>query len=301
MKKYIKYLLLFVLIIPLSGCFKRDTMEDINIYTTIYPIEYITERLYGNYSEIKSIYPNGVNIQLNRNDINNNLYTLTEKQLSDYSKSDLFIFNSLLYEGNYVEEMLKSNNNMKIINATDHLTIDEFYDVEEMWLDPSRLLTISRNIKNGFNEYITNGYIKQDIENNFEKLKEELDKLDSKISQTCKNADNKIIVVSDDIFKFLSKDKYGLTVYSLEENENLTNKTISDVEELIKSGKIKYIYIKQHEEENDTIKKLIEDTDVELLEIHMLTNLTETERTNKKDYFSIMNENIDLLKLSLYN
>jgi zinc transport system substrate-binding protein len=300
-KKTIKYLLLFILIIPLSGCFKRDTMEDIKIYTTIYPIEYIMQRLYGNYSEIKSIYPNGVNIQLDKENINNNLYTLTEKQLSDYSKADLFVFNSLLYEGNYVEEMLKSNKDMKIINATDHLTEDEFYDLEEIWLNPSRLLTVARNIKNGLNEYVSNYYIKQDIENNFNTLKEELDKLDAKLVETCKNADNKIIVVSDDAFKFLSKDKYGLTVYSLEENDSLNSKTISDVKDLIKSGKIKYIYIKQHEDANDTIKNLIKDTDVELVEMHMLTNLTETERNNKKDYFSIMNENLDLLKKSLYN
>lgn len=300
MKKVLKVALIAIILIT-TGCFKRDTMEDINIYTTIYPIEYITQRLYGDYGKIESIYPDGVNIQLDKNNIDNNLYTLTEKQLSDYSKTDLFVFNSLLYEGNYVEEMFKSNKNIKIINATDHLTQEDFYDLEEIWLNPSRLLTVSRNIKNGFNEYVTNYYIKQDIETNFEKLKEELDKLDSKLSQTCKNADNKIIVASDDVFKYLSKDKYGLTVYSLEENDNLNTKTISDVEELIKSGKIKYIYIKQHEEANETIKKLIKGTDVKLLEFHMLTNLTETERDSKKDYFSIMNDNIDLLKLSLYN
>lgn len=300
MKKIISIMLLAIIFVS-TGCFKRDTMEDIHIYTTIYPIEYITERLYGNYGEVESIYPNGVNIQLDKNKIDNNLYTLTEKQLNDYSKTDLFVFNSLLYEGNYVEEMLKTNKNIKIINATDHLTEDDFYDLEEIWLNPSRLLTVARNIKNGFNEYIANGYINQDIETNFEKLKEELDKLDSKLAQTCKNADNKAIVVSDDVFKYLSKDKYGLIVYSLEENDNLNNKTISDVQELIKNGTIKYIYIKQHEEANETIKKLIEGTDVKLKEIHMLTNLTETERDSKKDYFSIMNENIDLLKLSLYN
>lgn len=116
------------------------------------------------------------------------------------------------------------------------------------------MLTLARNVKNGFDEYISNYYIKQDIETNFNSLKQELDKLDSKLSDLTKNADNKIIVVGDDVFKFLSKDKYGLTVYSLEENDNLNSKTISDVKELIKKGKIKYIYIKQYEDENETIK-----------------------------------------------
>ena len=44
-----KLLLTFICIFCLSGCFKRDSMENINIYTTIYPIEYITNRLYGDY------------------------------------------------------------------------------------------------------------------------------------------------------------------------------------------------------------------------------------------------------------
>lgn len=293
-----KIILILITILLATGCLKRDNMENIHIYTTIYPIEYITNRLYGNYSKIESIYPDGVNIQLDKNNIDNNLYTLTEKQLSDYSKTDLFIFNSLLYEGNYVKEMRESNKDIKIINATDHLVEDDFYALEEIWLNPSRLLTIARNIKNGFDEYITNGYIKQEIENNFNELKEELDKLDSKLAQTCKNADNKIIVASDDVFKYLTKDKYGLTVYSL---ENADNTTINDVKALIENGNVKYIYIKQYEDVSDKIKELIKDTDIELLEFHMLTNLTETEKNNKKDYFTIMNDNIDLLKMSLYN
>ena len=161
------------------------------------------------------------------------------------------------------------------------------------------MLTISRNIKNGLFEYINNIYLKQDIENNFEKLKEELDKLSSKLSDTTKGATNKIIVVNNDVFKFLSKEKYGLTVYSLEDN-NINSKMLEDVKTLIDNGTIKYIYIRQYDEVSNTINELIKDTDVEVIKLHMLTNLTETEKSNKKDYFTIMNENIDLLKKGLY-
>ena len=297
-----KLILLLLSIFLLTGCFKRDTMEDINIYTTIYPLQMITERLYGQYANIESIYPNGVNIQLeNCEECDNLLYTLTDKQLSDYSKTDLFIFNSLLYEGNYIQTMFEHNKNLKIINAADNLNESDFYGLEEIWFDPSRLLTLARNIKNGFNEYIDNFYLKQDIENNFNKLKEDLDKIGSKLSDTTKNAENKIIVVGNDVFKFFEREKFGLTVYSLEENENLTQKTIDDVKSLIQNGTIKYIYIRQYDEPNETIKKLIENIDDEVIKLHMLTNLTENEISNKKDYFSIMEENIELLRKNLYN
>ncbi len=295
-----KIILLIISILCLTGCFKRDTMEGINIYTTIYPITYITERLYGDYSNIESIYPNGVNVQLEKcEECDNLLYTLTDKQLSDYSKTDLFIFNSLLYEGEYVKPMFENNKNLKIINATDNLTMEEFYGLEEIWFDPSRLLTVARNIKNGLDEYVTNYYLKQNIENNFNTLKEELDKIGSKLADTTKEATNKILVTNDEMFKFLSRDKYGLTVYVLD--ENASSKTISDVKYLIENDKINYIYIKQYDEPNEIINNLIEGTDVEVIKLHMLTNLTENEISNKKDYFSIMNENIELLRKNLYN
>ena len=80
MKKTILLILTIMMIIPLSGCdiFKRDNMEDISIITTAYPIEYVTKRLYGKHSLISSIYPDGTITDA---------YKLTDKQLTDFSKS----------------------------------------------------------------------------------------------------------------------------------------------------------------------------------------------------------------------
>src|SRR5574344_146312 len=90
MKKIFKCLLVCILGLSLTtGCFKRDDMENIKIYTTVYPITYIINALYGNYSTITSIYPNNV-------DINN--YELTDKQINDYSKGNLFIYNVISNE-----------------------------------------------------------------------------------------------------------------------------------------------------------------------------------------------------------
>ena len=83
MKKIFK-LFILMCIIPLSGCFKNDSMENITIYTTTYPIEYVVNRLYGNHGKINSIYPNGI-------DINN--YEVTNVLLNEYSNTDMFIFN----------------------------------------------------------------------------------------------------------------------------------------------------------------------------------------------------------------
>ena len=160
MKRIVNIFILTILVFSLTGCLKRDTMEDITIYTTNYPTEYITNRLYGEYSTINSIYPDGVNI---------NNYKLTEKQTQDYSSADLFIFNGLSNEKDYVEPMRKINKDLKIIDTTLYMEYNN--SIEELWLDPSNFLMMAQNIKSGFNEYIDSYYLNNKIEENYYSFK----------------------------------------------------------------------------------------------------------------------------------
>ncbi len=285
MKKTISLILLLILSLNLSGCLKRDSMEDITIYTTNYPSEYITKRLYGSFSKVKSIYPDGI-------DINN--YKLTNKQLNDYSNSDLFIFNGLNNEKNYVTTMRKNNKKLKIIDAT--LSMEYENNVEQLWLDPSNFLMMAQNIKTGLNEYIDSYYLTNKINENYEKLKIEASNLDAKMKEVITSANSKNIVVSDNLFNYL--EKYGLKVYSLDEKNSDVNATYNEVKKMIEKGEIKYIFVKSNE--NALVKKLQSQTNVTVQNWHTLSNLTEIERSEKKDYFSIMNNNLELLKNELY-
>ena len=113
------------------------------------------------------------------------------------------------------------------------------------------------------------------------------------------SASSKTIIVGNDLFKFL--EKYDFNVISLEENENLTDKVIADVKTLIQNGEIDYIFLKQNEDPNNTIKAIVDEFGIEIIYIHTLSNITETERNNNEDYLSIMNENLELLKQELYD
>lgn len=288
MKKVFKYLFLFLFVFCLTGCLKRDTMEDISIYATNYPSYYIVNRLYGKYSDVKSIYPNGSNIDD---------YTLTSKQIKDYSKSDLFVFNGLAKEKKYVTKMRKENKNLKIIDTT--LYMEYTHDMSELWLDPSNFLMMAQNVKTGLKEYIDNYYLNSKLSSNYEKLKIEASNLDAKIKDIVSNGDNKVIVASSNLFKFL--EKYGLTVYVLDENDSNINITLNEVIKLIKSGNVKYVFIKNDEEENSLIKNLVSTYGVSVQKWHTLANISEIEASENQDYFSIMNNNLELLKNELYN
>ena len=283
--KKIFYLLIIINVFLLTGCIKNDSMEDITIYTTTYPIEYVVNRLYDNHGRVLSIYPNGI-------DINN--YEVTDILLNEYSNTDMFIFNGQSNEKNYVKEMRKNNKNLKIIDVSNDLSY-EYYN-EEFWLDPNNLLTIANNIKKGFNEYIKQSYLVKDIENNYKELKVDLTSIDAKYRKAFNNSD-KTIVVSSNMFLYLKK--YGINVISLEEGDTLLAKDISIVRSLINNEEIKYIYILKGEDANNTIKSLIEGSNIKLIELHTLSNLDD-EEYDKYDYISLQNQNLESLKLGVY-
>ena len=285
MKKIVIFL---IVLFSLTGCLKRDTMEGIDIYTTVYPLEYITNRLYGNNSNIKSIYPNGVDPFT--------YPSLTDKQLLDYSEASLYIFNGLSSEKDYVVPLFNNNKDLKIINAS--LSMKTSYGVEELWLDPSNFLQLTQNIRNGFEEYVSNYYLLEEIKENYESLKLDVSKLDANLTVIGTNADFDTIVVTDDLFLFLKK--YNINVISLDK-DTLNNKTLNDVKSLISDGKISYIFARKDEVLDDVVNSLVNDYDIEVSYIHTLSNLTTEELNNGSTYLTIMNENIEKLKNELYN
>lgn len=285
MKKIFKLLILIIITFTITGCFDENNMKDINIYTSIYPINYITEELYGNNSTVLSIYPDGIDY---------NKYTVSDKLLKDYSDCDLFIYNgSVIKERGYAEKIHR-----KIIDAASGMTYVN--DPAELWLDPLNMLMMTQNIKNGFNEYIDEYYLIKDINTNYDKLNLELSELDAEFKEMSDSAANTTIVVSSDLFKYL--EKYGFTVISLEENENYNEKNVSEAKKLIASGTVKYIFSKDTDSNSDTVKNILTTyPKVTVLKINTLGTLSSTDVKNKDNYFSIMLKNIDLFKKEVYN
>ena len=64
---------------------------------------------------------------------------------------------------------------------------------------------------------------------------------------------------------------------------------------------VSYIFMIDDEEETDTIKKLKEEYNVQILRLNSLSTLSADNRKNKKDYVSIMNDNINSIKLEVNN
>ena len=285
--KRIKIILIICLCFILSACFNTDNFNDEYIYATIYPVEYATEMIYGENIKVNSIYPDGSNYKD---------FKLTEKLLNSYSRSTKFVYNGLSKEGLIARDLLNKNNNIEIVDAMKGMSFTK--SVEELWLDPSNFLMVCRNIKSTLIDYEKNATVKNSIEKNYQKLKENISIIDVDIYNLSKNGNYKTLLVTTNAFNYLSK--YGITVLSIDPTNDSLDKSLSEARRLISKGDIKYIYSLKGEELSESVNTFINDNKLTKIEIDPFTTITSEQRTNGSTYISLMNNIIDEFKKELF-
>ena len=286
--KKIKLVIISIMTITLlTGCFKRDSMDDISIYTTTYPIEYITEYIYGYNSSINSIYPKGVNPHD---------YTLTNKQIKEYAETDMLIYNGQTKEKNIAASFLNKNKNLKVIDVTKGLTIKR--DEEELWLCPSNYLMLAQNIKNSLIEYTSSTILKQEIDDNYEKLKLVISTFDAELKMIAESSSNPTIIAGNDVFKFL--EKYGFKVLAIEENDFYDVLEFNEANNSIDQKVNNYVFVLNTDEINGNTKKL-EEKGATIVKVSSMINLTDEEHKEGIDYEQMMETFIESIKTEVYN
>ena len=281
MKKISKILALFSMVCLLSGCNKTENLE---IYATSYPIEYLVSSLYKEHSTVTSIYPDGTNVSE---------YTLTDKQKDTYSKSDIFVYNGTTNEKQIAKDLVNTNKRLKVMDAA--LSLKYTNKTEELWLSPSNYLMLATNIRDNLIEQIGTKYINEEINNNYKKLEEELSIMDATIRSIATNASKNgknTIVVSDSLFKYL--ENYGFNVISLEDYQT-NSANLTTLKNNFKSGSYKYLLVSSEEKNNEMISEITSNGG-KAITVNVMNTLSEEERKNNETYFTIMNEFITNLK-----
>lgn len=285
MKRIGLLILIITLSLFISGC-KQDNMENIEIIVTNYPNEYITENIYGKHATITSIYPDGVNISD---------YEITKKQKKDYAFKDLFVYNGQVEkERKLAVELLDLNPELKIIDAA--YVLESEYSGEDLWLNPSSLLMMSNNIRMGLNEYITSSYLKKEVTDNYNELKIKLSELDADYRVAVEEADSNVILTSSPILKYLST--FGIDVLVI--SDNTSEKDLDNIITKVRSGIVDHLYKLKNEKLSSTVDEFAKDYGLEVVDLNNTSNLTDDERDNNKNYIDIMQDNLNSLKLEMY-
>ena len=284
MKKALFLVIVMISTLFMSGCLKRDDMDDIDIITTSYPITYLTNKIYGSNSTVQSIYPNDIEIDD---------YELTDKQIKEYAKSDLFIYNGLnANEKRIATRLLNENKNIKLIDATQGLTLNSTY--EELWLSPSNFLMSAQNIREHLSNYITSTVIKNELNKNYENIKLTISKFDANFKIIAENASYKDIIVANQSLKFLSK--YGFNVICVDEKEDRYKSNMLTAKDKLSSKDVNVVFAI-----NGNVTDSVKGLKVNVVNVRSMNNLSVEEVKDKTTYETMMNDFIEALRTEAYS
>src|SRR5690625_3546762 len=147
---------LILCLILLTSCSNNKQEESSNrellLYTSVYPIQYVTSEIVKDIATVKSIYPPGVDAHT---------YEPTTKEVTSFAKGDAFIFIGGGMES-FAETAAKAlqSQRVQLIELSSHKDLFLTTDHNEMtdhahsdfdphiWLDPLRMIEIAEIIKN---------------------------------------------------------------------------------------------------------------------------------------------------------
>lgn len=311
-KKILLSLIIIVLIFMSVGCSNSNEKlsnkgnNKIQINTSLYVLEYFSERIGGDYVSVTNLVPPGSSPHD---------YEPTTKDMVKLMNGDIFVYNGAGLEG-WVDKAIQNLNKerVEIIVASKGIDLMEGVDHHDgeadygngevhsidshVWLDPVDAIKQAEQIKNGL--------IKKDpehqtvYEDNFNSLKKDLLSLDTKFKNELKDTKRKEFFVSHAAFGYLTK-QYGLKQYPVSGLIPSDEPSPADLAKLINKAKelnIKYILI-DPKDETKIAMVLVNEIHAKTEIVDTIGSLTEEERAKGVNYFTLMEKNLEALKLAL--
>ncbi|WP_144701349.1 metal ABC transporter solute-binding protein, Zn/Mn family [Fictibacillus phosphorivorans] len=323
--RIISLLSITILLILSAACGNNSTSDKkdgtLQIYTTMYPLEYFTDRIGGKHVDVSSIIPPGADAHT---------YEPSTKKMVEMTEGDAFVYNKLESDefSSSVADTLKEEN-MPIIDGAkgisyhesaehegedhaaeeEHTHEDEHAHEEEehhdhgsldphIWLDPVLAQQIADNIYNGLVKL--NPGAKDDFKKNHEALIADLKELDSSFKTKVENAPKNSFIVSHAAYGYWA-ERYGLEQIAISGLSPSHEPSQHQIEKIIENAKKeKTSYILFEENVNNKVAAMIKkEVGAETLTLHNLETLTKDDIKKDRDYLSIMNQNIDTLSKAL--
>ncbi|NLX62485.1 MAG: zinc ABC transporter solute-binding protein [Tissierellia bacterium] len=294
MKRLLVFLILIMLV--LTACTSKektinDNEEGILVYTSFYPLYFLAEEIGGDLVEAKTIVPFGVD---------SHDYEPSMDQLKELTEADIFIYNGANFESwvdKIIDSIVEGN---KAINASKYcdLIVEDGVVDPHLWLDLENMIEVGLVIRDRFIELDEKNRVY--YEENYENLKERLVKLDNKYIEELKDKRNDSIIVSHKAFGYLAR-RYGfnqIPVAGISPDQEPSPKTIANIIELIDEKKHDYIFLETLASPK-TVEVIVEETNLEVLVLNPIENLTEEEIESGQDYITIMEKNLENLKKAL--
>ncbi|MFC4801174.1 metal ABC transporter solute-binding protein, Zn/Mn family [Neobacillus sp. GCM10023253] len=311
MKKLILFLsFLLPLSLVLSACGNNTEQTPkkknlLTIYTTVFPLQYFTERIGGKYVKVATIYPPGAD---------EHTFEPSQKDMMNLADSDLFFYIGLGLEG-FVEKAKGTlkDENVTLVPAAEGLKLPKNHHSSEeeyhedhagvnphVWLDPVYSKEMAAVIRDQLAKKLPQR--KAYFDENYQKLADELDELDANFANTISQAKHKKIIVTHAAFSYW-ETRYGIEQISISGLSTTNEPSQKELEKIISMADHEGLHYMLFEQNvKSKLGKVVQkEIGARALPIHNLAILTKDDIKNKETYFSLMNKNLKTLETALNN
>lgn len=297
-----KFIPLLLVLFILSACQSNASEDDYQIFTSIYPLQYVTERIAGDTAEVISMYPPGVDAHT---------YEPTTKQLTELAKSDLFVYLGAGMEGfaeHAAEALAETNLQFLEIGENETLFIEgdenddhdhhdhgHTHDVDpHIWLDPLRMIQVGEMVAQQLSSLHPEH--KDIYEANFKQFEQDMLELDQDFEQTLQTKTHKKMIVTHAAYGYWEA-RYDLEQIPISGISSSDEPSQKDLVTLIKEAKkLDLNYIVFEKNSSNRVGEIIQEhLQAEAVYIHNLETLTEDDVKHDRNYISIMQENLKVL------
>lgn len=304
--------LMIINIIPIN----IHAEDKISITTTLFPQYDFAKAIAGDKADVTMILPLGSE---------SHNYEPSPSDIIAIDNSDMFIYTGDYMEG-WVSDIVNNLNDTMIVDVSKNITLDKTEDEHDhdedddhdheneeehehshsheydphIWTSPKNAMTIVDNITNALCEL--DSYNAEYYKSNAEDYKHQLEHLDEEFRETVQNGNtNKIFFGGKFALYYLAKE-YGLEYTSAYDScSDETEPSAKAVAEIITQMKEQNISVIFYEElTNPKVANTIaEETGATPLLFHSCHNVSVEEFNNDVTYLSLMEQNVQNLKVAL--
>lgn len=274
-----------------------DSGKKLTVYTSFYPMYDLTKKIGGDKINLKNLVPAGTEPHD---------WEPTPSDMGNLEKADVLIYNGAGMES-WMDKVLKSINNKKLVTveASKGLKLlgnpdkneNSAYD-PHVWLNPMLAKQEMEAIKNALvNADSAN---KEYYEKNFNENAFKLDQLDQDYKKTITGLSKKDIIVAHQAFSYLCS-AYGLNQVAIEglaADSEPSPARMAEIVNFAKEKQLKYIFFEELVSPK-VAQTIAKETGATATVLSPLEGLSETDQKAGKDYFSVMRDNLEVLKKAL--
>ncbi|MFA5062173.1 MAG: metal ABC transporter substrate-binding protein [Patescibacteria group bacterium] len=255
------------------------------VVTSFYPLYFFTTQIAGDKASVYNITPAGAEPHD---------YEPTTQDVARIEDSKLLIINGGKLEpwGDSMTASLKGSQTTVVVAGNNGV------GDPHVWLDPVLAKNEVAAILNGLTvAFPTNAdYYKTNAQN----LENKLDALDAEYRTGLSSCQKKDFVTAHAAFGYLAKE-YGLNqvaISGISPDEEPSPQKLTEVADFVKTNNIKYIFFESltSPKLSDTIAR---ETGAQTLVLNPLEGLTNAEISQGKNYFTVMTDNLNNLRIAL--